>query len=103
LPRQCQGESVRSYGDRYLRLHARARLEHLDRDFCRKYWIAGLIPDIRIDVVKAFPTSFDEAVVTAIRVEQALIQLRRYEEQDKAIRKSSQRIGRSEAIAPQIS
>jgi hypothetical protein len=97
-PKQDQGESVRSYGDRYLRLYAQARPGHLDRDFCRKYWISGLIPEVRIEVMKTFPATFDEAVTAAIRVEQMQIQLRRYEEHDKGSKPSPHK-GRSAAIS----
>src|SRR4051794_11725269 len=98
-PRQDVGESVRSYGDRYQKLYAQARPGHLDRDFCRKYWIAGLDTSIKEDVLKAAPATFDEAITRAMALEQVRLQLRRDAEQQKMLRRPPPRVGRSADIA----
>lgn len=65
-PTQKIGESVRGYGGRYERLHMQAGPDAPTLVQCRRYWIAGLNEEIKIDVMMHNPATFLDAVERAM-------------------------------------
>jgi hypothetical protein len=68
-PKQKSGESVNAYGDRYKNLYQQANPPNMNLDFCTRYWISGLDAKYRSDVRKAEPSSWDQAILEAMKYE----------------------------------
>ena len=73
-PTQAQGESVNSYEERYRCLFSeRAALDaSLSLDSLRRYWVMGLLPKFRLEVLKDDATTFDGVTNSARTIERAL-------------------------------
>ena len=73
-PTQAQGESVNSYEERYRCLFSeRAALDaSLSLDSLRRYWVMGLLPKFRLELLKDDATTFDGVTNSARTIERAL-------------------------------
>ena len=71
-PVQMVGESVRAYAGRFTRLQMQGGGNVLPLDGYRKYWIAGLREEIKVDVMMMVPNTFVAAAERAQLREQVL-------------------------------
>src|SRR5215218_7303252 len=71
-PMQKVGESVRAYLTRYTKLHAEGGPATPTLNNCRRFWIAGLQEDLKIDVMMENPRTFMEASNRAIQREKVI-------------------------------
>src|SRR5436305_12606711 len=68
-PVQKEGESIRAYGERYGKLLGMTNEGSPGDGKCLKYWISGMIPNIRRELRIAQPKTFVEAGEMAMKVE----------------------------------
>jgi hypothetical protein len=76
-PAQREGESIRSYGDRYRRLYEQAAPPHSTIDDYKDDWVSGLNGPLKKEVLLSRPGTFDEAVVQAIEIEKVELTIKR--------------------------